>query len=142
MIEITPTLSIAERELVFDYIRAAGPGGQNVNKVSTAVQLRFDVRRSNNLPEDVKDRLLHLAGSRATQDGVIVIEAKSYRTQDENRTDAQRRLFTLIEAAAVPPAVRVAGHRPPMTASAAKDFDKKRRTAPKRLRHYDPDEWE
>jgi len=87
MIEITPSLSIDERELEFDYVRASGPGGQNVNKVSTAVQLRFDVRGSS-LPEDVKARLEKAAGKRVTSDGILVIEAKSFRTQEKNKEDA------------------------------------------------------
>src|SRR5512145_1608469 len=87
MIEITPSISIDERELTFEYIRASGPGGQNVNKVASAVQLRFDVGASS-LPEEVKGRLIPLAGKRLTSDGILVIEAKQYRTQEQNREDA------------------------------------------------------
>ena len=86
-----------ENELTFEYIRASGPGGQNVNKVSTAVQLRFDVTRSPSLPEDVKARLVKLAGKRMTSDGVLVIEAKKYRSQEQNRLDAIQRFRTLLK---------------------------------------------
>jgi ribosome-associated protein len=105
MIEITPSLSINESELSFDYIRASGPGGQNVNKVATAVQLRFDVNASS-LPEDVKGRLRRLAGKRVTSEGVLVIEAKQYRTQEQNREDAVFRLVELIRKAGVRPKAR------------------------------------
>jgi len=86
-----------ENELTFEYIRASGPGGQNVNKVSTAVQLRFDVTRSPSLPEDVKARLVKLAGKRMTSDGVLVIEAKKYRSQEQNRLDAIQRFKALLK---------------------------------------------
>ena len=105
MIEITPSLSIDERELTFEYIRASGPGGQNVNKVATAVQLRFDVSTSS-LPEDVKQRLRHLAGKRVTSDGVLVIEAKRFRTQEQNRFDAMERFIELVKKASVKPKAR------------------------------------
>ena len=98
MIEITPSLSVDERELTFEYIRASGPGGQNVNKVATAVQLRFDVSTSS-LPEDVKQRLRHLAGKRVTSDGVLVIEAKRFRTQEQNRYDALEKFYELLKKA-------------------------------------------
>ena len=100
MLEITPTLSIDERELQIDFIRASGPGGQNVNKVSTAVQLRFDVRGSSSLSEEVKARLIRLGGSRVTADGVLVLEAKRYRTQEGNRADAILRFSELVRQAA------------------------------------------
>jgi ribosome-associated protein len=86
-------------ELTFEFSRASGPGGQNVNKVSTAVRLRFDVRRSRSLPDEVKERLVHLAGSRVTRDGVLVIEARRFRTQDNNRQDALERLRHLLARA-------------------------------------------
>jgi len=95
MIEITPTLKIDERELQFDFIRASGPGGQNVNKVATAVQLRFDLRGSS-LNENVKRRLAKLAGKRVTADGVLVIEARSFRTQEKNKADALARFAALV----------------------------------------------
>ncbi|MFP1630269.1 alternative ribosome rescue aminoacyl-tRNA hydrolase ArfB [Zhengella sp. ZM62] len=93
---------IAEDELQENFIRAAGPGGQNVNKVSTAVQLRFDARGSS-LEERVRERIIRLAGSRATKDGVIVIEANRHRTQERNRADARERLAALLARAAEPP---------------------------------------
>jgi len=105
MPEITPKIKINERELHFDYIRASGPGGQNVNKVATAVQLRFDMRASS-LPEDVKTRLIHLAGKRATSEGILLIEAKQFRTQEKNREDAIQRLIILVRRAFVKPKPR------------------------------------
>lgn len=105
MLEITPKIKINENELHFDYIRASGPGGQNVNKVATAVQLRFDARASS-LPEDVKTRLIHLAGKRATSEGIVLIEAKQFRTQEKNREDAIRRLVALVRRSLVKPKPR------------------------------------
>ena len=105
MIEITPSLHIDERELTFEYIRASGPGGQNVNKVATAVQARFDMRASS-LPEDVRTRLAHLAGRRVTTEGILVIEAKQFRTQEKNREEAILRLVELIRKASVKPKKR------------------------------------
>ena len=95
MIAITPTYSIDENELQLTFVRASGPGGQNVNKVATAAQLRFDVRNSS-LPEEVKERLRHLAGRKMTDDGVLLIEAKKYRTQEQNREDAIKRFIELV----------------------------------------------
>jgi ribosome-associated protein len=100
MIIITPRLSIDEDELLFDAVRASGPGGQNVNKVSSAIQLRFDARRSPNLPDDIAARLLRLAGSRATKEGVIVIFAQRFRDQARNKEDAVARLVALLTKAA------------------------------------------
>ncbi|WP_304187515.1 alternative ribosome rescue aminoacyl-tRNA hydrolase ArfB [Phenylobacterium aquaticum] len=103
MIEITPAIALDESEIVERFIRAAGPGGQNVNKVSTAVELRFDVRRSRALPNDVAIRLMKLAGRRLTQEGVLVLVAMTHRTQERNRADALDRLVELIRKAAEPP---------------------------------------
>ncbi len=105
MIEIAPSLTIDERELTFEFVRASGPGGQNVNKVATAVQLRFDVRASS-LPEEVKLRLIKAAGKRVTSDGMLVIEARSFRTQERNREDALSRLIRLVRKASENPKPR------------------------------------
>lgn len=132
MIEITPSLQIDERELTFDHIRASGPGGQNVNKVATAVQLRFDVRASS-LPGDVRTRLASLAGKRVTGEGILVIEAKLFRTQEKNREDAILRLVELIRKAAVKPKKRT--KTKPTIASREKRLkSKKARGETKRLR--------
>lgn len=106
MIQITPTIAIDEREIQQEFIRASGPGGQNVNKVATAVQLRFDVRASPSLPAEVRERLLHLAGKRMTAEGVLIIEARRYRTQARNRQDALERLAALVRRAAEKPRPR------------------------------------
>ena len=106
MIEIAPGITLDEAELTFAFIRASGPGGQNVNKVATATQLRFDAARSPSLPETVRRRLLKLAGTRATSEGEIVIEAKRYRSQTRNREDARERLVELIRRASVEPRAR------------------------------------
>jgi len=97
MIQITPTTTLNEAELQFEYIRASGPGGQNVNKVATAVQLRFDIANSPSLASDTKGRLIRLSGSRVNADGVLLIEAKRFRTQEKNREDAVERLVELIQ---------------------------------------------
>ncbi len=101
MIPVTPRIKLDEDELVESFVRASGPGGQNVNKVSTAVELRFDARHSPNLPDSVKARLLALAGRRVTKEGVIVIDAQRFRTRERNREDALDRLVELIRAAAI-----------------------------------------
>jgi ribosome-associated protein len=100
MIQITDAIAIEDREVEESFLRAAGPGGQNVNKVATAVPLRFDVRRSPSLPENVRARLVKLAGRKLTQEGVLVITAQRYRTQDRNRQDALERLVALLRRAA------------------------------------------
>lgn len=105
MIEITPTFSVDESELQFAFVRASGPGGQNVNKVATAVQLRFDVVRSA-LPDEVKERLKRVAGSKITSDGELLIEARQYRTQEQNREDAIHRFVELLKRAFVKPKAR------------------------------------
>lgn len=106
MIHVTRSIRLREDEIHEEFIRSSGPGGQHVNKSETAVQLRFDAANSPSLPEDVRSRLLRLAGRRATEEGVIIIEAKRYRSQERNRTDALERLIDLIRNAATPPAPR------------------------------------
>jgi ribosome-associated protein len=106
MIPVTDTIAIDESELSESFVRASGPGGQNVNKVSSAVQLRFDARQSPSLPNDVAVRLIRLAGRRATKEGVIVIVAQAHRDQARNRAEARERLFALIRQAAVRPKPR------------------------------------
>ncbi len=141
MIEITPALSLEESELRFDFIRASGPGGQNVNKVASAIKLYFDVRASPSLTDDVKERLAKLAGKRMTDDGVLVIDARRYRSQEQNRLDAIQRLVALIQKALEVPRPRKKT-RPSVTARAARLSEKKRRGLTKRLRRYDPSDWE
>lgn len=132
-IPISPGLFLAESELEFSYILASGPGGQNVNKVATAAQLRFDAARSPSLPERVRVRLLELAGSRATRDGVIVITARRFRTQQRNREDAIERLATLLREATHRPTFRVAT-RPSRAARQRRLDGKSHRSAIKRGR--------
>ena len=103
MIRVTPYISLDDSEISLEFLRASGPGGQNVQKVETAVRLRFDARRSPNLTDYVRARLERLAGSRLTKDGVVVIEAQRHRTQERNRVDAVERLIELIREAAAPP---------------------------------------
>ena len=142
MIEITPSLKIDESEVQYDYIRASGPGGQNVNKVSTAVQLRFDVHNSSALTEEVKERLTKLAGSRLTSEGVLILEAKRYRTQEQNRQDVTRRLVELVREALKEPRERKATRRT-VTAKASRGGGGPKKGGKfKRTRFYDPDEWE
>ncbi len=106
MIRVTSHIALDEREIDETFVHATGPGGQNVNKVATAVQLRFDVRGSPSLPDAVRLRLIRLAGRRLTQDGVLIIVAQRFRTQARNRADALERLLALIRQAAVPPIPR------------------------------------
>jgi ribosome-associated protein len=139
MIRITPTIAIDERELEERFIRASGPGGQNVNKLSTAVQLRFDARRSPSLPNDVSIRLQRLAGKRLTHDGVLVITAQSHRTQERNRDDARARLVDLIRSATVAPKPRRAT-KPTKAAKRERVDAKTKRGAIKRLRRAGPED--
>src|SRR5215831_5920144 len=137
MIRITSSIAIDEDELEERFIRASGPGGQNVNKLASAVQLRFDVRRSPSLPDDVRTRLERLAGKRLTRDGVIVINAQRHRTQERNREDARERLVDLIRRAAVAPVPRRAT-KPTAGARERRLESKKRRSSIKGLRRTRP----
>ena len=141
MIEVTPSIKIDEDELHFDFIRASGPGGQNVNKVSTSVQLRFDVRNSPSLGQDIKERLIKLAGSRISEDGILIIQSSRYRTQEQNRADAIIKLTTIIQKALNPPKTRKAT-RPSLSAKAARVSDKKQRGEIKRTRRINPKDME
>lgn len=137
MIPVTAKITLDEREIAEFFVRASGPGGQNVNKVASAVQLRFDARRSPSLPPDVRSRLERLAGSRLTRDGVIVITAQRHRAQARNRDDALARLLDLIRRAAHPPLKRRAT-KPPAAARERRIESKKRRARTKRLRQTKP----
>ena len=137
MIRITDSISIDESEIEESFVRSSGPGGQNVNKLSTAVQLRFDVRRSPSLPNDVAIRLMRLAGRRMTKDGVLVLIAQNHRTQERNRAEAMERLVDLVQQAAVKPIPR----RPTKPTKASKERrieGKKRRSGIKNLRQSKP----
>ena len=133
MIRINDRISIDESELEESFVRASGPGGQNVNKLSTAVQLRFDVRRSPSLPNDVAIRLMKLAGKRITKDGVLVIVAQRHRTQERNRADALERFTELVREAAIPPTPRRAT-KPPKAAKKERLEKKKHRSSIKNMR--------
>jgi ribosome-associated protein len=134
MIEITPHLSIDEREIEEEFVRASGPGGQNVNKLSTAVQLRFNIRNSPSLPNDIAIRAQKLAGRKLTHEGVVVFLAQRFRTQDRNRQDALDRLVALLREAAAPPPPPRKATRPSRAAKARRLESKSRRSSVKSMR--------
>jgi ribosome-associated protein len=138
VIVVTPRISLDEGEIAESFVRASGPGGQNVNKVSTAVELRFDAAASPNLPEPVRMRLRALAGRRMTREGVIVIDAQRFRTRELNRADALDRLVALIRAASVAPKPR-RPTRPTLASKERRLEGKERRSRVKSLRQGKPD---
>ena len=133
MIHITRTIAIDESEIQEYFVRASGPGGQNVNKVATAVRLRFDVANSRSLPEEVRIRLISLAGRRITKDGILIINARRFRTQERNREDATERLVELIRNAAQRPKIR-RRTRPTLTSKIHRLESKRLSAESKRLR--------
>jgi ribosome-associated protein len=137
MIPVTNRIALDEAEIVEHFVRSSGPGGQNVNKLATAVQLRFDVANSPSLPDDVRTRLKRLAGRRLTADGVLVLTAGHHRTQEANRRDALGRLLELIRDAAVPPKVR-RPTKPTLSSRRRRLEAKARRGAVKALRSGGP----
>ena len=138
MILVNEAIAIREDEVQLDFVQAGGPGGQNVNKVASAVQLRFDTQ-SPSLPQDVRMRLLRIANNKVGKDGVLLIEARRYRTQEQNRQDALGRLVELIRQASIPPKVR-RKTRPSAMVKEKRLEAKRRRGQVKRLRHTPGDD--
>lgn len=137
MIRITESIAIDEREIQEEFVRASGPGGQHVNKVATAVKLRFDMAHSPSLPDDVRERLIRLAGRRITEEGVIVIDARRFRSQERNQQDARERLSALIRRAAERPKSR-RKTRPTAASKRRRLEEKRRRGEIKRTRQTPP----
>ncbi len=133
MIKITTDISIDEKEIKMDFIRASGPGGQNVNKVASAVQLRFDVYGSPSLPDDVRKRLILMARNRINEDGILIIKAGRFRTQNHNRQDAIDRLIDLIYKSTIKPKKRLKT-KPSVASKRRMMEDKRRRSKRKRMR--------
>ncbi len=137
MIRITDTVAIDEREIQLSFVRSSGPGGQNVNKVATAVQLRFDAANCQALSDDVRERLARVAGTRMTDDGVVIIKARRFRTQEQNREDAVERLVELLRKACEKPKRRIKT-KPTRASRRRRLEDKRRRSQTKRRRGADP----
>jgi ribosome-associated protein len=141
MLRLTPSVAIPDTELMERFVRASGPGGQNVNKVATAVELRFDALNSPSLPDALRARLLSRRDHRITEDGLVVIAAQRFRTQDRNRQDARERLLSLLRAALTPPKPRVAT-RPTRASKERRSTSKRERASVKRQRdsrRWDPE---
>jgi ribosome-associated protein len=140
MIQISSSRYLDENEISIEYFKASGPGGQNINKVSTAVRLRIHIQSSPSLSIDEKQRLSRLSGKRLTDDGFLIIEAKSFRTQEQNRLDATHRLIHLFKTAIIIPKTRIKT-QPSRRARATRTVEKKKRGEVKRNRRYIPDDW-